>query len=246
MDAWGGAAFHAWFKVTQHQQAVRDAPLSYLLALPRSRPPSQGWPLILFLHGVGERGDDLALVARYGLPRLIEDGREFPFVVVSPQCPAEERWTDRLADLGRVLDQLQRRLPIDRDRVSVTGLSMGGEGAWAVAAADPGRFAALVPVCGRSDLTQAPRLRDVAVWALHGGRDEKVPVAQTIDMVAAIEASGGRTRATIYPQRGHCCWDAAYATSELYEWLLERRRPAGGTRTPREAIPGRVANDRNP
>ena len=212
--------------MTQHHQAVGGAPLSYLIARPSSGPPSRGWPLVLFLHGVGERGDDLTLVARYALPRLIEQGRDFPFVVVSPQCPAGQRWTDRLADLGRLLDELQRRLSIDRDRVSVTGLSMGGEGAWALAAAYPGRFAAVAPVCGRADPTQAPRLRGVAVWAFHGQRDETVPATHTIDMVAAIEASGGRARATIYPELGHDCWDAAYATGELYEWLLECRRPA--------------------
>lgn len=212
--------------MVRRHQAVREGPLPYLSTLPPRGRPRRGWPLILFLHGVGERGDDLALVANHGLPRLIEEGRELPFAVVSPQCPAAQRWTDRVADLGHLLDDLQWRLPIDPDRVSITGLSMGGEGAWALAASDPGRVAALVPVCGRANLADAPRLRNVPVWAFHGQRDEGVPVSQTIDMVAAVEASGGWARATIYSELGHYCWDAAYATGELYEWLLERRRPA--------------------
>jgi len=122
--------------------------LNYLLYLPKNYDSKPAWPLVLFLHGAGERGDDLDLVKKHGPPKLVEAGKEFPFVLVSPQCPADHWWQPQ--ELTALLDEIVEKQKIDKDRIYVTGLSMGGFGTWSLAAYSPKRFAAIVPVCGGS------------------------------------------------------------------------------------------------
>lgn len=203
-----------------------DPRLGYLLAVP------DGWqeqrhgrlPLVLFLHGSGERGNDLALVVRHGLPRLVAEERRFPFIVASPQCPIGSRWTDHLEDLLLLLDEVELAHPVDPDRVYVTGLSMGGSGTWALATASPERFAAIVPICGRGDPVTAGSIRRLPAWVFHGALDRTVPPLRAIEMVAALRATGADPRLTMYPDLAHNSWDQAYETPELYPWLLEQRR----------------------
>ena len=198
----------------------------YLLYLPKAygADPARRWPLLLFLHGSGERGADLAKVKAHGPPKFLDGRDDFPFVVVSPQCPDGERWqADALAAL---LDDVTRRLRIDPDRVSVTGMSMGGRGTWDLAMTYPGRFAAIAPVCGGALPDRACRLKNVPVKAFHGAKDDVVPLAESETVVAAVRACGGTAELVVHPEANHDSWSATYADATLWEWLLAQRRPA--------------------
>jgi predicted peptidase len=203
--------------------------LPYLLFLPAGYDQEAGdeeagaWPLMVFLHGAGERGDDLKRVKKYGPPMIVENAPDFPFVVVSPQCPAGQHWDPRR--LMALVDDVVASHRIDRRRIVLTGASLGAFGAWATAAAYPQRFAALVPVCGWGNPALAPRLRDIPVWMFHGEEDRVVPISGSLEMLDAILAAGGDARFTSYPGIGHDAWTEAYATPELYAWLLECRTP---------------------
>ena len=203
--------------------AATPVSLRYLLALPEGYGASdEAWPLVLFLHGSGERGDSLALVAAHGPPRLVREGQRFPFVLVSPQA-AEGAWWDAQT-LGALLDDLQARYRIDPDRVYVTGLSMGGFGTWDLLETFPDRFAAAVPVCGGGTPGRICAARSVPVWAFHGALDPVVPLLRSQEMTERLEACGGDVRLTVYPDAGHDSWTATYADPTVYEWLLSHRR----------------------
>lgn len=196
--------------------------LSYWLHRPEDL--DQPAPLVLFLHGAGERGDDLERVTVHGPPRQAKEGQRLPFVLAAPQCPADSWWTWQLEALDALLDQLLVELPIDPDRVYLTGLSMGGIGVWELAARYPERFAALVPICGATGRWTAGRLLKLPVWAFHNEDDQAVPVAGTTGIVDALSEHGGNIRATINPTGGHDAWTAAYADPALYDWMLQQRR----------------------
>ena len=211
----------------QHAQpAVDEDNYRYQLFIPRavsSADPERKWPLMVFLHGSGERGDDVDAVKRHGPPKRADSDPDFPFILISPLLPAEQDWD--IAKLERILDHALATLPIDPDRVYLTGLSRGGHATWRWGAADPGRFAALAPVAGRGDATTGCALTDIPVWAFHGDRDDVVEPEGSFAMARAIRACGGRkSRLTIYPDLGHNAWDPAYDDAELYLWLLEQRR----------------------
>ena len=184
---------------------------------------SRKWPLLLFLHGSGERGSDLELVKIHGPPKLIAAGQKFPFVVISPQCPTGGPWEPTA--LEALIDSVVQRYRIDADRIYVTGLSMGGHATWELATRHPERYSAIIPVCGRGDPSQADRLRDLPIWAFHGALDDVVPLSGSQDMIDAIKAAGGNPRFTIYPQAGHDSWTETYANDEIYSWLMQQRRP---------------------
>lgn len=202
--------------------------MDYLVALPpgfdQSGHTSTTWPLLLFLHGMGERGADLEKVRRVGLPARIEAGQTYPFVVLSPLCPDDEWWN--LAALEALIEHACTTYRIDRERIYLTGLSMGGFGVWALAARHPERYAAIAPICGGGDIKWAERLRDLPVWAFHGAEDQVVPLSRIQPLLNAIEAAGGAPRLTIYPDVGHDSWTATYANADLYRWLLSHRRSA--------------------
>lgn len=207
---------------------TRQARLPYLLALPDDAvaPP---WPLLLFLHGSGERGSDLERVSRFGVPKEIALGHPIPFAVVAPQCPAHTIWSTQLDVLIALLDHVQASHPIDAERVTVTGLSMGGTGTWELAVAHPDRFAAIVPVCGSDawcvgDASQVCVIRHVPVWAFHGARDDVIPASASRRLVDALRRCGGDAELTLFSEMGHACWDPVYATPEVYAWLHAQRR----------------------
>jgi predicted peptidase len=197
--------------------------LDYLLYLPaRYDDDKKEWPLVVFLHGSGERGDDLDKVKIHGPPKLIAEGRQFPFIVVSPQAP-RRRWDP--ATLNAFLDDLVAKYRVDKNRIYLTGLSMGGAGTWALAGAYPDRFAAIVPICGGGDPADAPKLKDVAVWVFHGARDDAVPLSRSEEMVKALREAGAKTvEFTVYPDAEHDSWTETYANPKLYEWLLQQHR----------------------
>lgn len=195
----------------------------YLVFLPKDyAQTSQRWPMILFLHGVGERGDSLDLVKLHGPPKLVQDREDFPFIVVSPQAPSGEVWSPDV--LTGLLDEVLAKFPIDPDRIYLTGLSMGGYGAWALAIEHPERFAAVVPISGGGNPARVCALKDLPVWAFHGARDSVVLPRQSEQMVQALQACGGRVTLTIYPDATHDAWTRTYANPDLYEWLLQHRR----------------------
>lgn len=205
--------------------------LDYLVHVPPGVAPDGGWPLVLFLHGAGERGRDLELVKREGLPRVVEHGHGASFVAVAPQCPTGATWQPHARTLLALLDHLLATRPIDAARVYLTGISMGGYGTWALAVSNPGRFAAIVPICGGGlrSLGFPERVRELAhlpVWAFHGALDDIVPLDESRRLVDALTAAGGDARLTVYPDLGHDSWTRAYADPALFEWLLSQRRRA--------------------
>ncbi|MBD2100050.1 prolyl oligopeptidase family serine peptidase [Leptolyngbya sp. FACHB-261] len=202
------------------QQPITQAAYPYLLFLPQ-RYEEQSWPLILFLHGAGERGSDLNRVKQHGIAKLVEEQANFPFITVSPQCPQGQHWQVSL--LSTLLDQVTQTYRVDPSRIYLTGLSMGGYGTWYLAAAQPQRFAAIAPICGGGNPKQACELKDLPVWAFHGARDRIVPLSETELMVKALEACGGNVKFTIYPEAGHNSWTQTYNNPDLYAWFLEHR-----------------------
>lgn len=235
----------------------------YLLSLPQGYDPAseKKWPLMLFLHGSGERGSDLWLVAKHGPPKLLR--REEPaaadetpeararrqaatkalsenFIVVSPQCPAGAWWDDD--GIGALLDEIAAKHQVDGSRIYLTGLSMGGYGTWSYAMKNPGRFAAIVPICGGGEPSIVRRmarqrkaeLTSLAVWVFHGAKDPAVALEESEQMVAALKKAGTtELQFTIYPEAKHDSWTETYANPELYTWLLqqERRPPSPDAKT---------------
>ena len=206
------------------QDVPEPVSVHYLLHLPPGygADSSARWPLILFLHGAGERGNDLNLVKLHGIARVVEERPDFPFVAVSPQCPPNERWRPEV--LAALLDEIETTYRIDPDRIYLTGLSMGGFGAWALAIEQPHRFAAIAPICGGGDPGLVCAIRHVPVWAFHGARDDVVPLHRSQEMVDALRACGGNVRLTVYPDADHDSWTRTYTNPELYDWLLSHRR----------------------
>ena len=196
--------------------------MKYLLYLPRDYDKKDSWPLLLFLHGVGERGDNLDLVKKHGPPKLIEAGKEFPFIVVSPQCP-DGRWWEPV-ELAALLDGIVEKCKVDGDRIYVTGLSMGGFGTWSLAAYQPKRFAAIVPICGGGEPSLTMLYAHVPAWVFHGAKDFVVPLERSEKMVEAMKRAGGNVTFTAYPEAGHDSWTETYANPELYDWLFRQER----------------------
>ncbi len=215
---------------TFSKEIVQTVTLDYLLYLPEGyeAEANTAWPLILFLHGSGERGHDVEAVKRNGLPLNLEEGTNLPFIVVSPQCPKDTDWSDSLIVevLSALLDQLISTYRIDQDRIYLTGLSMGGSGTWALGTRYPERFAALAPVCGRGNAESAVQLRRLPIWVFHGALDDIVEPEESKLMVDAIKRADGEISFTLYSNANHNSWTATYNNPELYAWLLRHtRRP---------------------
>ncbi|MBL9168954.1 MAG: prolyl oligopeptidase family serine peptidase [Verrucomicrobiales bacterium] len=215
-----------------HREVTRHE-LGYLLSFPEGYDKSskKKWPLLLFLHGAGERGTNLNKVAVHGPPKLIEKGTKLPFIVVSPQCPAGEIWDD--ATLLALLDKLSRKHRVDPKRIYLTGLSMGGYGSWSLATRHPERFAAVAPICGGGERirlllmseSQRKALKTLGIWAFHGAKDSVVPLEESERMIKAVKAAGNTApKFTIYPETDHDSWTEAYNNPELFAWFLNYSR----------------------
>ncbi len=212
---------------------VESATLKYLLFLPKGYETSSDkrWPLMLFLHGAGERGNDIWKVTTHGPPKNVAHNPDFPFILISPQCPDGEIWSSDIL-LG-LLDEVSSHLRVDTNRVYLTGLSMGGYGTWDLGLSHPERFAAIVPICGGGELinvllAEGPRgqaLKSLGVWAFHGGKDPTVPLEESQRMVAMLKKKGVQdAKLTVYPEAGHDSWTETYNNPEVYQWLLSHER----------------------
>lgn len=216
------------------KKVTTEISLNYLLFLPNgySKEGSKEWPLIFFLHGAGERGNNVWKVATHGPPKNVGADADFPFIVVSPQCPEGQIWSND--SLLALLDEVVAQEKVDRSRIYLTGLSMGGYGTWNLGITHPERFAAMAPICGGgnlisvllSDREKAKDLKSLGIWAFHGGKDPVVPVSESQRMVDSVRRIGVTdVKLTIYPEAGHDSWNEAYKDPELYKWFLAHKRP---------------------
>jgi predicted peptidase len=196
----------------------------YLLYLPEGYgQKGKKWPLMMFLHGAGERGDNLELVKKHGLTKLIEQGKKFDFIIVSPQCPEHQWWPAKADVLIAMLSDIESKYDVDTDRVYLTGLSMGGFGSWTLGCCFPQRFAAIAPICGGGEKLLAPAMKNLPIWAFHGAKDPVVPLIRSQEMVDAVNAAGGNAKLTVYPNAEHDSWTQTYNDPTLYEWFLSHR-----------------------
>ena len=210
--------------------------IEYLLHLPTryQANPDTRWPLMLFLHGAGERGSNVLSVAWNGPPKLVKEGHDLPLVIVSPQCPANQWWNDaKNALLLGLLDEVEAQYRIDTNRVYLTGLSMGGSGTWSLGLKHPERFAALVPICGAGDplvLQKASSkkidaIKSLGIWVFHGVKDTTVPIVNSERMVATLKEMGCLdVKFTKYTEADHDSWTVTYNNPTFYHWLLAHRR----------------------
>lgn len=204
----------------------------YLLTLPDGYENSkEKFPLLIFLHGAGERGYDMEKVKVHGPPRYIKEGKNYPFIVVAPQCPEGETWN--VQALSAMLTQIEKKLRVDRDRIYLTGLSMGGYGTWEWIGMEPKRFAAVIPICGGGSRMWTLNTGGLPIWCVHGDADESVPISESRSMIERAQRAGAKIRFTIYEGVGHGVWNPFYEDQPWVEWLLkhcasDRKQPSPG------------------
>jgi len=212
--------------------------LPYRLILPEEADGPR--PLLIFLHGAGERGDDNERQLIWGKALMLQAAQEFGAVVLAPQCPKEQKWTvedwaepgvtfagepsDPMRLTQALIDELIAKHNIDSDRLYLVGLSMGGYGTWEAVSRWPKRFAAAAPICGGADTGYADQLTDLPLWVFHGENDPVVQVQYSRDIVQAIRDAGGDPKYTEYPGVGHNSWTPAFAEPELLPWLMSHSR----------------------
>ncbi len=237
------------FQEVEHQHKRKDGStqtVKYQLLAPEHIEPGKKYPLILFLHGAGERGSDNTAQLKF-LPTWIAEPKlraKYPCFLIAPQCPAGEKWVNSPWDKKtsqplpvemaepmkiavEILDQVIAEKPVDTDRLYLTGLSMGGYGTWDLAARLPERFAAAAPICGGGDDKQAERLVKLPIWAWHGDADPAVPVRRSREMIAAIKKAGGSPKYTELPGVGHDSWVKAYTDPDgVIPWLFAQKKSA--------------------
>lgn len=218
--------------------------LLYRLLKPKMVHVQHTYPVVLFLHGIGERGDDNKAQLKWGVKNFATDENmeKYPCFVAAPQCPLDDFWVSALRDLSHpyvmtenpteamgmaleLVGALQEKFPqIDPKRIYVTGLSMGGFGTWDVVQRAPDLFAAAVPVCGGGDVAKAERIANIPIWAFHGAEDRMVIPKWSRDMIEAIQIAGGNPKYTEYAGIGHRSWIKAYSDPELFIWLFSQKK----------------------
>lgn len=207
-------------KLTSHLHAK----LYYLAFVPKSySAKGEGVPLIVFLHGSGERGSDIEKIKAWGPPAITEKNPDFPFMVVSPQLAEGESW--HALALKAMLDEVLAKYNVDRHRVYLTGLSLGGYGAWDLASRYPQYFAAVAPICGGGITRMVGSMRAIPTWVFHGKKDDAVAEEESDRMVEALKAAGGNVKYTVLPEGGHVdAWVHAYGEAGLFDWFMEQRK----------------------
>lgn len=195
----------------------------YVQYLPKNFDKNKKWPLVFFLHGAGERGDDLDVASRHGFMKYVrEQDKEYPFIFVGPQCPSDKYWGCYTESLLAFLDYICEALPVDKKRIYLTGLSMGGTGTFMLAMAAPEKFAAIAPVCGSGICWYGGALKDIPVYMFHGDLDSVVPIDESVTMLKRINAFGNKNaRLEICYGVDHNAWDYAYVGDKLKNWFLK-------------------------
>lgn len=209
-------------KIQLTDEDGKNFSIQFLSYVPKRKDKNKKLPLLLFLHGAGERGDDLSRVKIWGPPKMIENGHDFDAVVISPQCPKNVWWNTK--QLKALLDHQIKEHSIDLDRVYVTGLSMGGFATWKLLSSYPKFFAAAVPVCGGGSPKKSKDFVDVPVWAFHGDADKVVPISGSRRMIESLKAAGGDPKFTVYKGVGHNSWSKAYGDKSTFRWLFKQVR----------------------
>jgi predicted peptidase len=213
--------------------------LPYRLLLPDDYDKSKKYPLVLFLHGAGERGDNNEAQLRHGVAEFARDEnrKKYPCILIAPQCPKDEKWGDWTANAPlakeptepnrlafELVDAIQKEYSVDPKRIYVTGLSMGGFGTWDLISRHPDKFAAAVPICGGGDPKQADKIARIPIWVFHGAKDTAVKVERSREMIEAIKKAGGMPKYTEYPEEGHFSWVPAYKDAAMFKWLFEQKK----------------------
>lgn len=199
--------------------------LNYMVYLPQSYNSSKKWPLILSLHGSGERGNNIENVKKYGIHKILRENNDFPFVVISPQCPSGEIWEMQFSLLKELLNDIENNYNIDSERIYLTGYSMGGYGAWNFAILNPEIFAAIVPVSGGAISPQkALRIKNLPIWVAHGDNDTSVQFEESKRIVDCLKIYNPNIIFKIYEGAGHEVCTTAYEEPELFKWLIKQKR----------------------
>jgi len=217
-------------------------PLKYRLLKPLNYRPGKKYPLVLFLHGAGERGDDNLITLKHGAKDFAVAKRreEFPCYVLVPQCPKDQKWSnvdwskessaqpeaasDSMLTTKELLDDMVENAGIDKHRIYITGLSMGGYGTWDAIARYEGFFAAAAPICGGGDPKLVSKFKKLPIWCFHGDEDKSVKVVRSREMVDALKAIGSPIKYTEYPGVGHDSWTATFANPDFYQWLFAQQK----------------------
>lgn len=227
-------------------QGEGDKVLKYRLLKPLGYNPNKIYPLVIFLHGAGERGDDNSVQLKHGMAEFCKTARreKNPCYIIAPQCPKDETWanidwsaggtikmpesaSDSMALTFAVVDSMIEDAAVDKNRIYITGLSMGGYGTWDAIARRPDFFAAALPVCGGGDPTTAEKIKHIPIFCFHGDEDKAVAVEKSRAMISAIKEAGGSPRYTEYKGVGHDSWTQTYADDATHDWLFSQRRVNG-------------------
>ena len=209
---------------TSHNLSVS---FKYYIYFPKNYYDSDtSFPMVLFLHGSGERGDDIGLVEEHGIPKMINNGHTFPFITVAPQCPKFQRWSEPLYSKALIflVEEIIRNNRVDIGRIYATGLSMGGYGTLSIAKERPDLFSAIVPVCGGMDITNIENLKEIPIWLFHGDADEVVPVENSELIYDLLKPINPDIKITIYKGVNHNSWDRTYDNKKMYEWMLKQSK----------------------
>lgn len=211
---------------TKHKwKSDRYFNFGYVKYLPENYNKEKKYPLVFFLHGAGERGDDLDIACRHGYMKHVrEEGAEYPFIFIAPQCPDEKYWGCYTESLIAFIEYLKSALPIDDTRIYLTGLSMGGTGTWMLAMAAPELFAAIAPVCGSGICWHTGVLHNMPILIYHGDCDPIVPIEESTMMLKNLNKFGKNAKMKICYGIGHEAWEPAYSGDELYNWLLLHKK----------------------
>lgn len=193
----------------------------YVQYLPENYDKNQKYPLVLYLHGSGQRGDNVEDVTKHGFMRYVrEENRKYPFIIISPQCPLDKYWGCYTESLIAFLDYICENLSVDKTKIYLTGNSMGGTGTWMLAMAAPEKFTAIAPICASGIGWNARVLKDIPIYMYHGDCDEVIPIHESITMLKNVNKIGGHAKLKICYGVGHNAWDYAYSDDELVEWML--------------------------
>lgn len=212
--------------VQDELETVTKEDLKYYLYYPEDyfSSETEDFGLLLFLHGGGESGRAVEEIKDTGPPKLLVEGKQFPFLILAPQNPHEKKWWNTQAVM-QLLDSVVDHNRVDKKRIYLTGLSRGGSAAWELATQYPDTFAALAVVCGMAPLPYAHWIdKKMPIWVFHGEQDEVIDVEESDKMVEKLKEMGYDVRYTRYKGVGHNAWDRAYTTDSLYTWMAKQKR----------------------